>query len=390
MFALLTTNPYYGHFHPLTSVATPLKEAGHDVAFATTADFHDVVAAAGFSALAAGLPPFHTWGWDEAVTRRKVHDLLELSRVVGRPDLVIREITDFAGLIAAEVLGVPHVTLGAGVFIDTPWWRRILRGSLDRIRADYGVPGDPSCARLHQFMYCDLVPPWFQQFPAGPPRTHRYFRVDREPELTGPPPGWLAGLPGRPSVYVTFGTVYNKNPRLLRTILYALRDEPVNVICTVGADQDPATVFPAGLPANAFVERYVPQGHLLPRCDVIITHGGYNTLLGALRHDVLPLVIPFGSDQPLNARRCVDLGIGLRMAASEMAAAAVREATVSLLHAPWRRSRLRWLKRRDSGVPDVQETVAAFERLVERSRARRRGQRRRAQPDRGHRAAVGG
>jgi UDP:flavonoid glycosyltransferase YjiC (YdhE family) len=364
MFALFCTNPYYGHFHPMVSLAEPLRAAGHEVAFATTESFREVVTAAGFPTLPAGTEPFTAGGWDDGVMRRKAADLLDIARGDARPDLVVREITDFGSLVAAEVLGIPHVTVGGGVFIDADWWRRLLGGSLNRIRESYGLSADVHCGQLHRYLYADLVPAWFQHFTGAPPPTHQYFRVDRPAPPDGPAPAWLAELPDRPTVYVTFGTVYNKHPRLLRMVLDALRDEPVNVICTTGADQDPGAVFPTGPPPNARVERYVPQGHLLPRCSVIISHGGYSTLLGALRHNVLPLVIPFGSDQPLNAQRCADLGIGLRLRPARASEAAVRRAATVLLHAPERRERLRRLRDKEAAVPAVAQAVPVLERLA--------------------------
>jgi UDP:flavonoid glycosyltransferase YjiC (YdhE family) len=363
MFALFGTNPYEGHFHPLVSLARPLRAAGHEVAFASTESFRGTVEAAGFPLLPAGLEPYASSGWDERVVRRKVADLLAIARRVGRPDLVVREITDLGSQVAAEVLGIPHVTVGLGIFIEAAWWRRLTRGSLDRVRASYGLPDDPRYARLNWYMYCDPVPRWFQQFPGRRPRTHRYFRVDQDPATAGTPPAWLDGLPDRPTVYVTFGTVYNKSP-LLRTVLEALAGEPVNVVCTTGADQPPETLFPEGPPANAIVESYVPQGHLLPRCSVIVTHGGYNTVMGALRHGVLPLVIPFGSDHPVNAQRCEDLGIGLRLDPSDVTHATVRKSTLDLLDAPERLRRLRRLAAGEAAVPTVEDAVAVFERLV--------------------------
>ena len=55
MRVLLTTQPAYGHFHPMLPLATALRNAGHDVRFATGARFCDVVRAAGFHCGAAGL-----------------------------------------------------------------------------------------------------------------------------------------------------------------------------------------------------------------------------------------------------------------------------------------------------------------------------------------------
>ena len=55
MRLLFTTQPAYGHFHPLLPLATALQNARHEVSFATSALFGPVVQATGFPAFAAGL-----------------------------------------------------------------------------------------------------------------------------------------------------------------------------------------------------------------------------------------------------------------------------------------------------------------------------------------------
>jgi UDP:flavonoid glycosyltransferase YjiC (YdhE family) len=371
MFILFTIHPYVGHFAPLAPLAIALEEAGHEVVFATTTAFaEEVVAGTGFSAVGAGVEPYHTFGWTVDVIRPKIADLLDVLGRRTRPNLILREVTDFSGLILGEFLDVPSVTIGAGIFQSGRWWRRLLRGALDAIRADYRLPLDPSCARLHPELYCDLVPPWFQQFEGSPPDTHWYVRSDR-PLDTGPSPAWLRRLPDRPTVYVTLGTVYNNAPEVFRAVIHALSTEDVNVVCTTGRDQDPQHVFGREQPQNAHIERFIPAEQLLPNCDVLVTHGGYNTLMGALRHEVLPVVIPLGSDQPVNAQRCIDLGIGLRLDPQHLPPTAVRRAVHSLIGAEDRRTRLRRLQACEASLPGLTTAVVALERLA---RTRRPGQ----------------
>ena len=82
----------------------------------------------------------------------------------------------------------------------------------------------------------------------------------------------------RPSVYATLGTVYN-SPGLLTAILEALAGEPLDLIVTVGPNQDPDQFGPQ--PANA----HSHDGSLTPRrwrkCDAVVNHGGYGTVTAA-------------------------------------------------------------------------------------------------------------
>lgn len=56
-----------------------------------------------------------------------------------------------------------------------------------------------------------------------------------------------------------------------------------------------------------------PQLSVLKMADVFVTHGGMNSVSEALVHGVPLVVIPFITDQPTNARRIEELGLGKRL-----------------------------------------------------------------------------
>jgi UDP:flavonoid glycosyltransferase YjiC (YdhE family) len=57
-------------------------------------------------------------------------------------------------------------------------------------------------------------------------------------------PDWVDGLPDRPTVLASLGTVFNKTPGVLESIVQALAEEPVNVIVAIGRGQDPGRFGP--------------------------------------------------------------------------------------------------------------------------------------------------
>ena len=67
-----------------------------------------------------------------------------------------------------------------------------------------------------------------------------------------PAPDWLAALPDRPLVYLTLGTVFNRDLAVFATVLDGLRDEPVSLVVTVGAEQRPGGFGPSTDPAGQF------------------------------------------------------------------------------------------------------------------------------------------
>ena len=54
MKVLFTHHPFFGHFHAMVPLALALREHGHEVAFATGADFEPVIRHVGFPFFAAG------------------------------------------------------------------------------------------------------------------------------------------------------------------------------------------------------------------------------------------------------------------------------------------------------------------------------------------------
>ena len=130
-------------------------------------------------------------------------------------------------------------------------------------------------------------------------------------------------MPSVPTVYVTLGTVFNDARTLFGVILEGLRDEPVNVIVTVGKASDPAAL--GAQPPSVHVERYLPQTQLFSRCDAIVSHGGSGTMLSALAAGLPLLSIPQGADQFRNAERCRTAGVGSALWPHEVSAGAVRQ-----------------------------------------------------------------
>ena len=368
MFVLFSTNPYHGHFDPMKPLAQALEAAGHRVAVASTAGFASELERAGFQAFPSGIVPTEAWPWEEPVTRAKARDLISIARRVAAPDLIVREMTDFGAVVAAEALRTPHVTMVGGLsFFDVAWWRQLVGPDADRVRARYGLAPDPGLRHLYQHVCIDTTPRWFQTVPPYRWPAHRFYRVVLDPH---PVRAWnrSARQGTVPLVYVTLGTIFNQRPRLLRTILQGLAISAVDVLCTVGNDMDPQQLFPDGGPANIVIKRYVPQDLVLPHCAAIVTHGGFSTLTGALRHAVPPLVIPLEADHLLNARRCVHLGIGRTLSASGLTPAAVRAGVETLIGDPAYRSHLQALRWTDRAVPKIQRAVFLLEELANRGK----------------------
>ncbi|CAJ1389649.1 unnamed protein product [Effrenium voratum] len=68
------------------------------------------------------------------------------------------------------------------------------------------------------------------------------------------------------------------------------------------------------VPANAFCLPVMPQVDLLKSgVDLFLTHGGQNSFMEALSSGTPLVVCPGFADQPINAQKAVDLGVGLQV-----------------------------------------------------------------------------
>jgi MGT family glycosyltransferase len=187
----------------------------------------------------------------------------------------------------------------------------------------------------------------------------------------------LQGLPHQPTVYVSLGTVFNAlYPEVFSTIIAGLRDEPLNLIVTVGEAIDPATFGPQ--PANVRIERFIPQDQLLPHVDLCINHSGYSTVMGALSFGVPLVLLPLSADQPVIAQMCIlnkaapDLpdeawristsGLPIVRPAS-LTPPMIRSATTQVLGDPSYKSAARAVQDQLSVLPGLDTAIGLLERL---------------------------
>lgn len=387
MRVLYTCQPGEGHWRPMLPLADALQADGHTVAFATAPAACALLAADGRRAFPVGrddtpaeraarvarqdaLPDgqkqLYMWPHVFAgmTASRALPDVQALMRVWA-PDVVVRDICEFAGWIAAEQAGIPHATLqvvsfGPGRFDD------LISAPLNALRAGAGLPPDPALATLHRYLLLFPFPPSLCDPTVAAPPTLRAVRLAAPEPAPGPPPDWLAALPARPTVYATLGTMVNRFTPVLQAIVDGLRDAPVNLILTVGRDRDPAEFGPQ--PAHVHIARYIPQGQVLPHCDLVLTHGGSGTVRDALAH-ALPLVImPIGADQYENGRRCAAQGVARVIGPEERTPAAIRAAVEAVLADPGYRRAAARLRAELEALPGPAGVVTLLERLaVERA-----------------------
>ena len=381
--------PQTGHLTPLLPVLEALAADGAEVRVASGADVEPTVAARGlaftevcpsfdawFGALAErtrgipgdGLAPDRVESYfiprlfGEVGLAQAVDGLVALARE-WRPDLIVFDSLSFAGPMAAALVQARPVHHCFGALLDqdvlalandavTPVWR------------EFGLPA-PVSAGLYDATTLTVYPASLDPdvLQLSDARGVRVASVassaaSAASAASADDPRRLFEEPGRPLVYLTLGTFSSANPELFRLLVRALADEPVNVLVTVGPDNDPALLGP--LPVNTRAERFIPQERLLPHCAAVVHHGGAGTMLGALAHGLPSVVLPQSADNFSNAQRLRAAGAGLVLPPDQVTEANVSAAVRSALDGPAARSASARIARELAAMPSPREVAAAL------------------------------
>jgi UDP:flavonoid glycosyltransferase YjiC (YdhE family) len=377
MRILMTSNRGAGHIGPLVPFATAFLRAGDAVLVAAPAGARDTVVGAGLPFHALADPPQDQLdaifgsilglSHEEQgvrVMREVFADIDARSSLPGvlravadyRPDLVLREPTEYAGLLAAERLGVRHGRIGIMAHASETWGVPLVAPVLDRHRRRLGLRQDPDGRRILDSPYLTVIPEAMEDSgDRGPAHALRY----RERQPAGRPlPDWWSG-DERPLVYVTYGSVTPTMPQfegLFRATVAALAELPARVLFTVGKEVELEALGP--VPANVHVERWVPQADVMPHAAAMVGHGGAGSTRMALAAGVPSVVVPGFADQQRNAERVAELGAGIALEASALAG--LGDAVRRLLDEPSYRAAARRVAAEVAALPSVDEAPEAM------------------------------
>lgn len=284
--------------------------------------------------------------------RSALPDLLALS-ISWRPELVVHEELEYAGVLLAAILGVPCVTHSWHEPVWPSEGRRIARQLLTPVWAE-NLPERP--VRTSGEMYLDACPAPLQSDEIA--EIEGVFPVRPVP-FDGPPldsPAWLDDLP-RPAVYVTLGTVpVFSTPERLRLIVDAVAPTFGAVVVTTG----PNSVESLGdIAPNVRATPYLPQSLVLDRVDLVISQGGAGGTLGALLCGLPHLLLPLGRQSQLRLARSIQqTGAGLSLDPGEQDQASIRAASTALLQNPAYKAAATRLGRELHSRPSPAEVVA--------------------------------
>ncbi|HHT9135515.1 MAG TPA: glycosyltransferase [Candidatus Avalokitesvara rifleensis] len=345
----------------MLSIAHQMRSAGHTVTFAgfTLENIKNLITANGFrpvsirpslSSLGFLLLPF-TSGYVETFTAINLffsglsHYTRAISNVLDeiRPDAVVSDFSFVGACLAAERKNIPHVIIyhaglsfkgpgippfGSGLPIGEAWGQK---GRLYRFMSDFLEHSvDNSIAHTRRQLRLAPVEKGYLACPSSPWLTLVLTaEVIEAPRFPLPPTIFFVGpctfgrqnlqkndfpfdqlSTDKPKVYVLLGTVFNGKSNVFNKIINAFAGGHYQLIISAGG------AFPRlrsqRLPPNIILFEGVPQIEVLSHVDVVISHGGNNTVNETLAAGKPLLVMPVGGEQGDNASKVVYLGVGLR------------------------------------------------------------------------------
>lgn len=364
---VFTTWGSFGDVHPFMALALELQARGHRATVATSEIYRAKITAAGigFHPVRPDMPALDSPELREIMervtnpltgaryvmrelllkhTRDSYADTLAAVEADRGADMIVSHTVPFVAPVVAEVTGVkwistvlapiafasvydpptpPQFPQSRALFADRVWLanalmlvaKQTMRGwakPIDELRRELGLlrgkhpifEAQHSPVRvlaLFSKTFAKMQPdfPPFTEitgFPFYDKRDEQDAPVELKRFLDAPAPFILFTL-GSSAVWIARD--------FWRTSIEAARALERRALLLVGDLKN----LPAGaLPPHVAAFEYAPHSLVMPRAEASVIQGGIGTIGQTMRAGAPSLVIPFGHDQPDNARRMVELG----------------------------------------------------------------------------------
>ncbi|CAL9438079.1 Demethyllactenocin mycarosyltransferase [Streptomyces sp. enrichment culture] len=120
--------------------------------------------------------------------------------------------------------------------------------------------------------------------------------------------GRATGTEGSALIYFSLGSLGSADVDLMRRLIASLARTPHRYIVSKGPLHEEIE-----LPPNMWGAEFLPQTRVLPLVDLVITHGGNNTVTECFHFGRPMVLLPLFWDQHDNAQRVAELGFGIRL-----------------------------------------------------------------------------
>ncbi|HEX6401517.1 MAG TPA: nucleotide disphospho-sugar-binding domain-containing protein [Actinomycetota bacterium] len=189
---------------------------------------------------------------------------------------------------------------------------RELWAGFDTWMREQGAPPLPDLEFIHESEHLNLsIYPEAADYLRSQPLADTWHSLESSVRDTDEPwrvPEHLRDRDGA-LVYLSLGSLGSADVELMRRLIDVLSRSRHRFIVSKGPRADELV-----LADNMWGEARVPQTSIIPEVDVVITHGGNNTVTESLHFGKPMVVLPLFWDQYDNAQRIDELGFGVRLA----------------------------------------------------------------------------
>jgi MGT family glycosyltransferase len=126
--------------------------------------------------------------------------------------------------------------------------------------------------------------------------------------------------------YVSLGSLGSADVELMNRLVATLAETPHRFVVSKGPQHELIDLAP-----NMTGAEFLPQPAILPHVDLVITHGGNNTVTESIHFGKPMIVLPLFWDQHDNAQRMAECGFGVRLPTYEFEDAQLHEVIERLL-----------------------------------------------------------
>jgi UDP:flavonoid glycosyltransferase YjiC (YdhE family) len=160
-------------------------------------------------------------------------------------------------------------------------------------------------------------------------------------------------------IYLSLGSLGSADVGLLQRLVDVMGRTRHRVIVSKGPLGDQIR-----LADNMTGADFLPQPAILPQVDLVITHGGNNTVTEAFHHGKPMVVLPLFWDQVDNAQRVAEAGFGVRLATYDFEDAELTRAVDRLLADAALRARMAAIAARLQANPGTIRAADLIERVA--------------------------
>jgi MGT family glycosyltransferase len=186
-----------------------------------------------------------------------------------------------------------------------------MHADFDAYCRERGAPPLPDLELIHASEWLNLyLFPGEADYRRTRPLEATWHNLETSVRTTDEPwelPEALAGADG-PLVYLSLGSLGAADVALMRKLIDELATAPYRVIVSMGPQHDELE-----LAGNMVGEEFLPQTSILRQVDLVVTHGGNNTVTECFHFGKPMVALPLFWDQYDGAQRVHETGFGIRL-----------------------------------------------------------------------------